>query len=184
MKLIVGLGNPGKKYTKTRHNVGFMAVDVLLMKLDDSVKWKLSKKFNAEVAEVTIKDEKIILAKPMTFMNRSGEAVGLIMHYYKINPEDLIVIHDDKDLHLGKYKIQANRGDAGHNGVKSIIEHISTKKFNRIRIGIAAENEKKMEDTPKFVLGKFGLRERKSVKEMFIKLIPELETLISKRSFQ
>ncbi|MBU0597074.1 aminoacyl-tRNA hydrolase [Patescibacteria group bacterium] len=164
MKLIVGLGNPGKTYQKTRHNIGFMVLDALHKNIVQGYDWKLSKKFNAEIVETSIGDEKIILVKPMTFMNQSGEAVQLVMSYYKIYEKDLLVVHDDKDLPLGKIKIENDRGSAGHNGIKSIIEHIKTQDFTRVRIGVASENKKKMSDTSKFVLGKFGLSEKKTLK--------------------
>jgi peptidyl-tRNA hydrolase, PTH1 family len=181
MKLIIGLGNPGRQYQKTRHNVGFVIADALHeeLKLYGISDWSLSKKFNAKIATVNIRDQKIILAKPMTFMNKSGESVQLIMQYYKIKPEDLIIIHDDKDLPLEQVKLQKNRSDAGHNGIKSIIENIGTKNFARFRVGIASDNEKKMRHTSKFVLGKFGLMEKKNWKrgaEKTVKMIKkELE---------
>lgn len=168
MKLIVGLGNPGKKYEKTRHNVGFMVLDRLheLLQQEGISSWELSKKFNAEIAGLTKQSKKIILAKPMTYMNHSGESVGLLAHYYKIVPEDIVVVHDDKDLPLGTIKVHTNRGDGGHNGIKSIVAHIGTKEFGRIRVGVASANERKMADTAKFVLGKFGLLEKKRVEEI------------------
>ncbi|MEK7623056.1 MAG: aminoacyl-tRNA hydrolase [Patescibacteria group bacterium] len=180
MKLIIGLGNPGKQYAKTRHNVGFMAIDALYESLADynPASWELSKKFNAEVSGCTIGAEKIILAKPMTFMNDSGIAISLIAHFYKIPPRDLIVIHDDKDILLGDVKVQTNRGSAGHNGVASIIEHLGTEDFTRIRIGIKSENEKKMADTAKFVLSKFGLLERKKVEQVIMRAVEEIKRLI------
>ncbi|MFC1612363.1 aminoacyl-tRNA hydrolase [Patescibacteria group bacterium] len=134
-KLIVGLGNPGKKFEKTRHNVGFMAIDFLRKTLD-APKFKFDKKFNAEVSEIKIKQEKIILAKPQTFMNNSGEAVSAILSFYKILPEKLTVIHDDLDLDLEVLRESFGRGSAGHNGIESIMENLKTKKFNRLRIGI------------------------------------------------
>jgi PTH1 family peptidyl-tRNA hydrolase len=179
MKLIIGLGNPGKTYEKTRHNIGFMVVEALLKELSGAVEFALSKKFNAEVAEVRAENERIIMVKPMTFMNASGEAVQLIMHFYKLTTRDLIVIHDDKDLKLGGIKIQTDRGDAGHNGVKSIIEMIGTKDFTRVRIGIASENKKKMRDTSEFVLGKFGLTERKKLKETITNVVTKIKEMIS-----
>ena len=111
MKLIVGLGNPGKKYARTRHNIGFMTVDALHEALKEygSNNWELSKKFNAAVSGCTVHNEKIVLAKPMTFMNDSGQAVQLLMRYYKIPARDLIVTHDDKDLPLGTIKAQTDR---------------------------------------------------------------------------
>lgn len=181
MKLIIGLGNPGKEYEKTRHNVGFATLQKLREKLLEFGinNWEISKKFNAEICGCSVNNEKIILAKPLTFMNNSGEAVGLLMRYYKINILDLIVIHDDKDILIGEIKIQKDKNDAGHNGVKSIIEHLNNKNFTRVRIGIASENPKKMSDTAKFVLDKFSLLERKKIEtainlsvENILKIIP------------
>ncbi len=179
MKLIVGLGNPGKQYEKTRHNIGFMVLDALHARLQsaDISEWELSKKFNANIAGCVISGEKIFLAKPTTFMNHSGEAVGLIAHYYHILPKDIIVIQDEKDIPLGEIKVQEKRGDAGHNGIKSITEHIGTNAYTRIRIGIASKNIKKMEDTSSFVLGKFGILERPIVDT----LIKDTLLIIEKR---
>lgn len=181
MKLIIGLGNPGKKYEKTRHNVGFMILDALKEKLSEYQisNWELSKKFNAEICGCTIKGEKIILVKPQTFMNESGVAVSLIGHFYKLAPKDLIVVHDDKDLKLGEVKAQVDRGHAGHNGVRSIIEHLNTQNFLRVRVGVASDNEKKMQNTADFVLGKFGLLERSKVKEVIQKSVDEVMKIIS-----
>lgn len=180
MKLIAGLGNPGKKYQKTRHNAGFMAVDFLHKNFSEynPSPWSLSKKFNAEISEFNKAGEKIILAKPMTFMNASGHSIGLIANYYKIAPEDIIVLHDDKDIALGKYKIQNDRGDGGHNGIKSIVENLGTKEFTRIKIGVASSNEKKMTNTAKFVLNKFGLFEKKKLDEVMQKITEEIKKLI------
>ncbi len=166
MKLVVGLGNPGKKYLKTRHNVGFMIVDSLRDALSTDLSlWKKSTKFNAEIADGQYKGEKILLAKPMTFMNHSGQSVQLLKQYYKVNLEDIIVLHDDKDIMLGEIKVHTDRGDAGHNGIKSIIEHIGSKKFTRVRVGVKNENKRAMEDTAQFVLNKFSLLERKAMKK-------------------
>lgn len=176
MKLIIGLGNPGKKYANTRHNLGFMAVAALheALKAYGINDWELSKKFNAEVSGCTVHNEKIVLAKPMTFMNDSGQAVQLLMRYYKIPPRYLIVAHDDKDLPLGAIKVQTDRGHAGHNGVASIIEHIGAQDFTRIRLGIASENTKKMTDVADFVLSKFGLLERRRVEEVIKSGVKEI----------
>ncbi len=181
MKLIVGLGNPGKKYQKTRHNVGFMILDTLrleLAKAYDISEWQLSKKFNAEICGTTIKGEKVILAKPMTYMNASGQSVQLIATFYKMLAKDIIVAHDDKDLQLGDVKIHEDRGDAGHNGIKSIIKNIGTKNFKRIRAGVASENEKKMVDISHFVLQKFGLMEKKKLNQMIENSAQEILKLI------
>lgn len=180
MKLIVGLGNPGKKYTKTRHNVGFMILDSLFDSIAETKGlsgWELSKKFNAEIVGFTENNEKIILAKPMTFMNLSGQAVHLLAHYYKIPPRDIVVVHDDKDLPLGEIKVQTNRGHAGHNGVKSIINSIGTEDFYRVRVGIASSNEKKMQNTPKFVLEKFGILEKSKLTKVIEGALYEIRKL-------
>jgi len=180
MKLIVGLGNPGKKYEKTRHNVGFMLLDALHEKLKsyNINEWELSKKFNAQIAGCTINGQKIILAKPMTFMNRSGETVGLIGNYYKLTHENLLIIHDDKDIVLGQIKVHTDRGAAGHNGITSIIDHIGTKDFQRIRVGIKSENEKKMADVAKFVLGKFNRAEKKTLQLVINGTVDEILKMV------
>lgn len=190
MKLIVGLGNPGKQYQKTRHNIGFMVLDALQKEFEDSCdtgtpraslcgeNWELSKKFNAETCGCTINNEKVILAKPMTFMNHSGQSTQLIMNFYKMKIGDLIVVHDDKDIKLGEIKVQADKNHAGHNGIKSIIEHIGTKNFTRVRVGVASENERKMSDTSRFVLGKFGLFEKKKADEVIKNSIEEIKKLV------
>lgn len=181
MKLIVGLGNPGKKYEKTRHNVGFLILDILHQNLltHGINDWELSKKFNALISGCVINNEKVILVKPMTFMNKSGEAVQNIGHYYKLHQRDIIVVHDDKDILLGEIKIQENRGSAGHNGIKSIIEHIGTQDFLRIRVGIANENKKKMLDIPKFVLKKFTILEKKKLQKSITEVVNKIMEIIS-----
>ncbi len=176
MKLIIGLGNPGKKYQKNRHNIGFMVVDELAKQLN--LNWQLSTKFNAEIAKKKTNTEQIILAKPMTFMNSSGQAVQLISQYYKINSQDIIVIHDEKDLNFGQYKIQTNRGPAGHNGVKSIIDYLKTQDFTRIRIGIANKSKNKI-PLADFVLSNFSLFERIELK----KIIKQITDYLTKTYF-
>ena len=181
MKLIVGLGNPGKQYEKTRHNIGFMVLDALQKELSEYKinKWELSKKFNAEICGVTVShNDKIILAKPLTFMNDSGIAVQLIAHFYQLSHRDIIVVHDDKDIALGEIKVQTDRSSAGHNGVQSIIDHIGTQDFTRVRVGIKRANERGMQDTAKFVLSKFGLFERKKVDEVIKKSVEEIKNIL------
>jgi len=131
MKLIIGLGNPGKKYEKTRHNLGFMAVDFLRENIG-APNFKMNKKCNAGIS----KTDEIILAKPQTFMNNSGEAAAKLLSFFKLMPADLIVIHDDLDLEFGKIKLGAGHGAAGHKGAQSIIDYLGTKDFNRIRLGV------------------------------------------------
>lgn len=180
MKLIIGLGNPGKKYEKTRHNVGFMVLENLKNELTKygASSWELSKKFNAEICGCTINGNKIILARPMTYMNQSGLAVQLIAHFYKMTSKDIIVVHDDKDLDLGQIKVQVNRGSAGHNGIKSIIEHIKSQDFYRVRVGIASANKNKMKDIPKFVLQKFSIFEKKNLDKTITKATKEILDLL------
>lgn len=163
MKLVIGLGNPGKKYAKTRHNLGFMAINFLREKLD-APKFKLNKKCNAEVS----KTDSFILAKPQTFMNNSGEAAIAILSFYKLTSADLTVIHDDLDFDFGKIKAGAGHGAAGHNGVKSIIELLGTKDFNRVRLGLGRPpSHIPPED---YVLQNFSPDELKQLPEIFKKI--------------
>jgi len=138
MQLIVGLGNPGAKYAMTRHNIGFMAVDSIAHDYDFSP-WV--KKFKAEVCEGTIGTEKIMLMKPQTFMNVSGEAVGEAMHFYRLDPSQILVIHDELDLPPGKIRIKTGGGNGGHNGLKSI-DGRCTKEYRRLRLGIGHPGDK------------------------------------------
>ncbi len=173
MKLIIGLGNPGEEYKKTRHNAGFLTVDALALKLQ-ATSYKLQANFNAEVSEGIIDNKKIILAKPQTFMNNSGQAVRAILDYYKIKPEDIVVIHDDLDILLGEYKISKNKNSGGHKGVQSIIDYLGTKDFTRIRIGIMTENKKT--PTEKFVLERFSKDEMKIIKGVIEEIINNIST--------
>lgn len=133
MKCIIGLGNPGKKYEKTRHNVGFMVIDELLQRHQ----WSLDKhKYKGDYAIEHFQGEKIMLLEPQTFMNLSGESVRPLMDYYQINIEDILVVYDDLDLPAGKIRLRQKGGHGGHNGIKSLINHLGTKDFKRLRIGI------------------------------------------------
>lgn len=178
MKLVVGLGNPGKEYENTRHNVGFKFIDFYLG--NELFKEKNSALF----LEKIINGEKVIFLKPLTYMNDSGRAVRKYLDYYKISVEDLLVIYDDMDFEVGKFKIKKNGSAAGHNGIKSIINNIRTEEFKRIRIGISRSKEDKVN----YVLGNFGKVEQKKLDEEFIKIKEVLdnyfkmdfETLMSK----
>lgn len=163
MFLIVGLGNPGKEYAKTRHNVGFAVLNKLMADLELG-EWTESKKFHAEIAEGKIDAKKILLLKPQTFMNNSGQAVAAAAKFYKIKPADIWVIHDDLDLPLGKIKIQRDRSSAGHNGVQSIIDSLGTQDFVRFRIGIASIKPTKKSGAD-FVLSKFSTIEAAILKK-------------------
>lgn len=151
MKLIVGLGNPGLRYQATRHNIGFMFVDEIASKL--KIEFNLNKQLKSLIANTTINGEKIILIKPQTFMNLSGEAVLAVTNYYKIDVSDILIVYDDLDLPVGKIRIRKNGSSGGHKGMSNIIELMKTSEIKRIRIGIM--NNSKI-DTVDYVLGKFS----------------------------
>lgn len=134
IKVIAGLGNPGLQYEKTRHNAGFIFLDCLA----DSMlcRWSTHNQFQAELAEFSIGPNKFILLKPMTYMNKSGLSVGKVLRYYKLEPEELLVVHDELDLSEGVIKLKRDGGHAGHNGLRDIIAHIGSRDFYRLRIGI------------------------------------------------
>ncbi|MBC7281370.1 aminoacyl-tRNA hydrolase [Hoeflea sp.] len=138
MLLIAGLGNPGPQYARNRHNVGFMAVDAIARRHSFS---GFSKKFRGEIAEGTLGGDKVLLLKPMTFMNLSGDSVGEAMRFYKLGPADIIVMHDELDLAPGKLKLKTGGGHGGHNGLKSIDAHCG-KDYKRLRIGIGHPGHK------------------------------------------
>ena len=176
MKIIVGLGNPGKKYENTRHNVGFLALDKLAEEKEispagEKLKFAKDDKFNSAVVSTTNKGEKIILVKPETYMNSSGEAVLKIMQYYKADISDLVLIYDDVDIPLGQIRLRLEGSSAGHNGAQSIIDTLGTDQFVRVRIGISDESKNMQEidekenqmDTKDYVLSQFSDREIKMV---------------------
>ena len=150
MKLIVGIGNPGKEYENTRHNVGFMVLDAYLGDVS------YQEKFNALYTKKIIDGETVYFLKPLTYVNNSGQAVAAFMKYFDIDIKDLLVIHDDLDEDVGKYKLKINSSSGGHNGIKSIISHLNSQAFLRLKIGINSEFRK---DTIDFVLGKFSKSE-------------------------
>ncbi len=168
MKLIIGLGNPGKEYADTRHNAGFMALESLA-RTCNFPDFKLDKKFSSEITSGMIGADKILLVKPQTFMNESGVAARALFDFYKLTLDDLLVIHDDKDIELGKYRLQSNRTSAGHNGVQSLIDNFGTNNFTRIRIGIATPLLKS-HDTANFVLENFNQEEKKILATLIKKL--------------
>lgn len=160
MKLIVGLGNPGKEYENTRHNLGFMVID----KLAEELKiYDFKEKFKGLIGEGSYKGEKVLLLKPQTFMNLSGDSIIQVLNFYKIDSEeDMIVIYDDMSLPVGKLRIREKGSAGGHNGVKSIISHVG-EKFLRIKFGIGASGGK--DKTVGFVLGRFSKEDEDDVKE-------------------
>jgi len=145
MKLIIGLGNPGEKYEKTRHNIGFRAVDKF-QRNNNFPEFSFPKKFQAEISKGILNNEKIIIAKPQTFMNLSGKAIKALIKNYKLETKNLIIVHDDIDLPLEKIRIVKNRGAGGHRGVESIIQGLGTKNFIRFRFGINPNAKIKMQN--------------------------------------
>ncbi len=158
MKLIVGLGNPGRQYKDTRHNVGFMFVDRIVEKL--GLKFCLDKALKCEILQTNIGGEKVIFIKPMTYMNLSGDSVILVKNYYKIEIKDILVIYDDLDLETGKIRIRSNGSSGGHKGIQSIINNLGTKDIKRVRIGIDKVDSSKTVD---YVIGNFSKDDREIV---------------------
>lgn len=150
MKLIVGLGNPGKSYENTRHNIGFYVLDHYL----GSVNYK--EKFNGLYYDFNSNGEKVIFLKPQTFMNNSGECVSKFVKYYDVNNKDIMIIHDDLDINVGVCKFKYNSTSGGHNGINSIINHLGNKEFFRMKLGIKTDKKNNVID---FVLGKFSKKE-------------------------
>lgn len=176
MKLIVGLGNPGEQYANSRHNMGFMALDSLLKDFESktNTSWDHIKQGKVDTKEVIIQHDRVLLAKPHTFMNNSGVAVSFLLNYYKIDPQDIIVIYDDLDLHLGKMRVRFGGAAGGHKGVESIIEKIGTDKFLRVRLGIGHPHHRgvKLKEgksnlaVEDYVLQNFASNEKSKVRHM------------------
>ena len=161
--MVVGLGNPGEKYQRTRHNIGFMTLDYISYKLGIKIN---RSKFKALVSDVDIDGKRVLLMKPQTYMNLSGQAVSSLMHFYDIPVEDLIVCHDDLDLPVGKLRLRRQGSAGGQKGMASIIDHLGTSKIDRIRIGISKD---KNIETKDYVLGKFSKDDRKILDEVLDK---------------
>ena len=159
MKLIIGLGNPGKKYDNTRHNTGFMCIDALAEHFNQEIG---TKKFEGLYTKFKYKGEDIVLLKPQTYMNNSGMSVGAIMKYFKIDKEDILVIYDDMDMPIGKLRLREKGSAGGHNGMKSIISHVGGQDFKRIRFGIGKIPHC---DVVNYVLGHFGPAEYPVIQE-------------------
>ena len=172
MKLIVGLGNPGKEYVNTRHNIGFNLLDVIAS--DKGLNFD-SEKFNAKYTEVNIFGERVILIKPLSYMNLSGIVVRKYMDYFKISKDDILVIQDDLDMVLGKVKFVYNSSSGGHNGIKNIEEQISTREYVRLKIGIS--NNKDI-DTKDYVLSKFSKSDLEVLDNTYSKLINLVEDFV------
>jgi len=154
MKLVVGIGNPGKEYEHTRHNIGFDTIDMLASKLNIT---NCKEKFNGVYFETIINGEKVLLLKPQSYVNLSGTVVRKFLDYFKINVEDILVVVDDLDQKIGNYKLKSNSSSGGHNGLKNIEQNLGTKDYKRLKIGIDNGNKDNVVD---YVLGRFGKEER------------------------
>ena len=174
MKCIIGLGNPGKKYESTRHNVGFMVIDAFATKWDISIN---TNKFKSMIGEGNINGQKVVLMKPQTYMNLSGEAVKAYLDFYKADIEQLLVIYDDLDLPVGRMRLRYKGSAGGHNGIKSIVQHLSTQQFNRIRIGISRPQVGG--DIVDYVLSSFHKEERSLLAELMPRLCDAMEAALS-----
>lgn len=175
MKLIIGLGNPGKAYDHTRHNIGFDVIDELANKWGAPLN---QSKFNGMYATIHRPEGKVMLLKPLTYMNLSGECVRPIMDYFDIDVEDIIVIYDDLDLETGKLRLRQKGSAGGHNGIKSLIHHLGTQEFNRIRVGVSRPPAgMKVAD---YVLSKFSKEDEPIVQEAIKKTCDAVEASLSK----
>ena len=187
MQIVIGLGNIGDKYTNTRHNCGFMAVEEFAKQLSAKnnceIEWKLQKKLKAHIAKTTLNGEQIILAKPTTLMNLSGESAVKLLNFYSQKPSNLIVILDDIDLPLGKVRLKLNGSAGTHNGMKSIIEKINTKDFKRIKIGIESRGTTapKQMDLSTFVLNNFREDEKKQLKTSIKEAVKKIKETIEEK---
>ncbi len=162
-KLIIGLGNPTKKYKNTRHNIGFIFIDMLSEKYN--IKFK--RKFDSLIGELIINNTRILLIKPQTFMNTSGIAVKQVVEAYNVDTNDILLIFDDLDLPFGKIKFKLNSSAGGHNGVKDIIDNLHTQNIQRIKYGILNQNKKEIYSVTEFVLSKFSKEELNKIYKDF-----------------
>ena len=173
--MTVGLGNPGRKYRFTRHNMGFMVVDHLARRHGLALD---RRKFDVRYGRGKVLDASVLMAKPMTFMNRVGPAVVKLAHFYRLNTQDITVIHDDLDLVFGTLKIKRKGGDGGHNGVKSLIHALGTDQFTRIRVGIGRPQDQT--DVSGYVLNRFHPTQVGLVEAVIQQATDALETVVTK----
>ena len=175
MKMIAGLGNPGAEYAATRHNVCFMLADALAMRWD-AASWRL--KQDALVAEARLGTEKIMLVKPLTYMNESGRAVGPLLSWYKLDAGDLIVANDDMDLPVGTIRLRKKGSAGGHNGMKSILYHVKDENFPRVRIGVGHPVHGR-EQVIRHVLSPFSAEDAEKIREAIDYLLPAVECIVT-----
>ncbi|HEO8675939.1 TPA: aminoacyl-tRNA hydrolase [Streptococcus agalactiae] len=180
VKMIVGLGNPGSKYNDTKHNIGFMAIDRIVKNLD--VNFTEDKNFKAEIGSDFINGEKIYFIKPTTFMNNSGIAVKTLLTYYNISIKDMIIIYDDLDMEVGKIRFRQKGSAGGHNGIKSIIAHLGTQEFDRIKVGIGRPNGRMT--VINHVLGKFDKNDEIMISNTLDKVDNAVKYYLQTNDFQ
>ncbi|QKT06510.1 aminoacyl-tRNA hydrolase [Gordonia sp. X0973] len=159
MKLVVGLGNPGPRYEKTRHNIGFMVVDRLAS--DNGARWSTHKKSGAETASITLAGEQVLLAKARTYMNECGRNLGPLAKFYSVAPTDVIALHDELDIDFGLVRLKVGGGEGGHNGLRSLTSVLGTRDYGRVRLGIGRPPGR--QDPADFVLKPFAARDRDTV---------------------
>ena len=175
MHLIVGLGNPGAEYAKTRHNAGFLLVEKLAEQWRAG--WTNERKFLARVAKAERSSKKVLLAEPQTFMNLSGEAVGALVQFYQLPLEKILVVVDDADLPLGEIRLRPGGGTGGHHGLESVTQHLGSKEFARLRMGIGRKNEAR--EITGHVLGKFSADENALLEKVLERAAGQLECWVS-----
>ena len=171
MHLIVGLGNPGAEYAKTRHNAGFLLVEKLAERWKSS--WTNERKFQARVARAESAGQKVLLAEPQTFMNLSGESVGALVSFYQLPVEKILVVVDDADLPLGEIRLRPGGGSGGHHGLESVAEHLGAKSYARLRLGIGRKDEARQ--ITGHVLGKFSAAENALLEKVLERAVGQLE---------
>jgi len=179
-KMIVGLGNPGDKYDKTRHNMGFMALDLLAKELN--VEFREEKTFMSLVASTFVNGEKMFLVKPLTFMNESGRAVAPHLKYHNLDSADLTVIHDDLDSPVGRVRLRQKGSSGGQNGIKSVITHVGTQAFNRVKIGIG--RPKNGMTVVNHVLSRFDNEDKEIAQDGIFKAVDAMKFYIENGDFQ
>ena len=181
MKIIAGLGNPGKKYDGTKHNTGFMALDYYLRKNSLTLE---REKFEGKYMKQKIAGADVILLEPQTFMNDSGRSVAQFARFFKVDPQDILIIHDDMDMPLGKIRIRANGKSGGHNGIKSIIRDLGTNDFNRLKIGIRHPDNVTEASVVSWVLSQFNTEQKKLMDEAFMTASKVIADFIAGKSSQ
>jgi PTH1 family peptidyl-tRNA hydrolase len=175
VQLIVGLGNPGPKYEQTRHNVGFVFVDTLARA--KGVSLRPEAKFHGEVGKLLLDGHELWLLKPMTYMNRSGQAAGALANFYKVPPESVLVVHDELDIPVGQLRLKQGGGHGGHNGLRDIISQLGSREFLRLRIGIDHPGDSR--DVTDYVLGSASQADRKLIDEAIDDALRELPLIVA-----